>query len=88
MTTLITIENKGWGALVVHHLKIKGARLEWRVGRDVEIYVKGPATDCYDLMAVTAITEAHKLGFTANDVRCQNPTKLRSQFTTKTKGMF
>lgn len=85
---LITIENKGWGALVVHPSKIKGSRLEWRVGQTMEIYIKGQATDCYDLMAVTAITEAHKEGFSANDVRCQNPSKLRSNFTTKTRGLL
>jgi len=81
---LITIENRGWGALVVHQGKLKGSRLEWKAGQDVEIYIKGPATDCYDLMAVTAITEAIKLGYCANDVRCQNPTKKKSNFTTKT----
>lgn len=84
----ITIENRGWGALVVHSAKIKGSRLEWRVGQAMEIYIKGPATDCYDLMAVTAVTEAHKEGFSANDVRCQNPSKSRSQFTTKTSRLF
>lgn len=84
----VTIENKGWGALVVHNEKTKGARLEWRVGQAMEIYIKGPATDCYDLMAVTAITEAHKEGFSANDVRCQSPSKPRSNFTTKTRGLL
>ena len=85
---LITIENKGWGALVVHPEKLKGSRLEWRVNNDIEIYVKGPMTDCYDLAAVTAITEAHKAGFTANDVRCQRPTQYQSKFITKTRGLL
>lgn len=85
---LITIENRGWGSLVIHEGKLRGARLEWRVWNDLEIYIKGPATDCYDLMCVTAITEAHKMGFMAGDVRRQSGERVNRPFTTETRKLI
>ena len=86
---LITIENKGWGSLIVHEGKLPRARLEWYVkGDGIEIYIKGHATDCYDLMAVTAISEAIKAGFKSSDLRCVNPTKIRSNFKTETRKLL
>lgn len=85
---LITIENKGWGALVTHPGKVRGSRLEWRVDNHMEIYVKGPMTDCYDLACVTAISEAIKQGHRAIDVRCQNTANKHRQFKTETRKLI
>jgi len=79
---LITIRNNGWGSLTVHEGKLEKSRLEWQAGNALQIYVKGPMTDCYDLACVKALDIALSMGIDADDVRRQSNSQKRSQFTT------
>jgi hypothetical protein len=85
---IITIKNSGWGSLSIHDGKLGGSRLEWQAGNAIQVYVKGPMTDCYDLACVMAIEYAASMGIDADDLRRQSKNAKRVPFTTSTKGMF
>lgn len=85
---LITIENRGWGSLQLHEGKLPKSRLEFKAGNNLEIYVKGPMTDCYDLMIVKALEYAVNMGLRAIDVRLQNPPHKNRKFETGTRKLL
>lgn len=68
---IITIKNKGWGSLEIIDGKVKNSRLEWR-GPNVEIYLIGSHTDCYDLSASKAMEWAIGKGVKPSELRTQN----------------
>ena len=85
---LITIENKGWGLLVIHDGKLPKSRLEFKAGNVLEVWVKGPMTDCYDLMACKACEYAISMGINAIDLRLQRSKNKRSLFTTESRKLL
>lgn len=80
---LITIENKGWGYTVIHEGKAKGSRLEFKAGQKLEVYLKGPSTDCYEVMQIKAVQYAMSIGIAPMDLKtvskAGNPNKVTRQ---------
>lgn len=85
---IITIKNSGWGKLSIHEGKLPKSRLEFRAGNDLEIWLSGPMTDCYDLMACKATQYALDMGLKATDLRLQRPSKHNRQFTTESRKLL